>query len=93
MVPEITTPALLLAANITNSKEEIVSSEFQVPSHKQPVEADKPEEERYEWKISWRNVLAFIYLHGATLYCTFLLLTGHVMLSTFIWSKLLSFYY
>ncbi|XP_045447448.1 acyl-CoA Delta-9 desaturase-like [Melitaea cinxia] len=30
----------------------------------------------YEWQIVWRNVLAFIYLHVATLYAFYLIFTG-----------------
>ncbi|KAI5638870.1 acyl-CoA desaturase 2 [Phthorimaea operculella] len=44
----------------------------------------------YEWQIVWRNVLAFIYLHGAATYGFYLIFTGKVMLNTILFAVLFS---
>jgi len=46
---------------------------------------EKPND--YTWKISWRNVAAFLYMHGATIYGLYLLFSGQVMLRTIVFSK------
>jgi hypothetical protein len=38
-------------------------------------------------QIVWRNVILFIYLHGAAVYGGYLWLSGEVMWQTFLWGK------
>ncbi|CAF4848120.1 unnamed protein product [Pieris macdunnoughi] len=40
----------------------------------------------YEWQIVWRNVLAFIYLHAASMYALYLIFTGKAKLVTFLFA-------
>lgn len=43
--------------------------------------------QRYKWQIVWRNVIAFIILHVATVYGFYIGLCGHVYLKTLLFSK------
>lgn len=43
----------------------------------------------YKWEdVVWRNVIAFIYLHVSSFYGMYLIATGQVKLSTFIFGEL-----
>lgn len=46
-----------------------------------------PKEPNYEWKIVWRNVIAFVYLHVGALYGFYLFFAGAKFL-TLLWSEL-----
>ena len=43
--------------------------------------------QQYPWKIVWRNVFAFAYLHYAAIRGFYLLFTGQLMFYTFVWSE------
>lgn len=47
----------------------------------QKTQGTKP---KYQWKIVWRNVIAFIYLHGGAVYGLYLLITV-AQLYTLLW--------
>lgn len=47
---------------------------------------EKLKNSQYRWKIVWRNVIAFVYLHIGALYGFYLFFTGAKFL-TLIWSK------
>ncbi|KAK6629878.1 hypothetical protein RUM43_003699 [Polyplax serrata] len=79
MAPNVTSQTLLLATQVEPKKNS--ESGYNEQSSQKAVSS----RDEYEWKISWRNVLAFMYLHGAFLYSVFLLTTGHVKLLTFLW--------
>ncbi|KAF7991210.1 hypothetical protein HCN44_002772 [Aphidius gifuensis] len=51
---------------------------------------NKKNTRKYKWQIVWRNVVAFIYLHGGALYGLYLMFTGAKLLST-VFHLLLSF--
>lgn len=46
----------------------------------------KDDKKKYQWKIVWRNVIAFIYLHVGAVYGLYLCLTGAKFL-TVLWCK------
>lgn len=86
MAPNITSQTLLLSAEaeVDQSDQKRESSNY---SSSDARFREILVEEQYKWKISWRNVIAFIYLHAISLYGLFLLLTGQVRLITFLWSE------
>ncbi|KAM3964087.1 acyl-CoA Delta-9 desaturase [Aphomia sociella] len=51
-----------------------------------PMISNLPDQKNrsHEWQIVWRNVLAFMYLHTATLYGLYLIFTGKIKASTVI---------
>lgn len=56
---------------------------------KQPKASDKSsnsDNKDYKWKIVWRNVIAFVYLHVGALYGLYYLVTS-AKFATFAWSK------
>lgn len=50
------------------------------------LEAQKSDKSKYTWKIVWRNVIAFVYLHVGALYGLYLFFHGAKIL-TVVWSK------
>ncbi|KAL0274799.1 UNVERIFIED_CONTAM: hypothetical protein PYX00_002838 [Menopon gallinae] len=91
MAPNITSQTLLIAAdtnNVLNGGKNIenCSKVSSSPEENRSNRDGHEDEEHYEWNICWRNVLAFLYLHVTAVYGLFLLLTGHVMLYTFVWN-------
>lgn len=56
---------------------------------KSAVKKSKQQSPKYQWKIVWRNVIAFVYLHVAMLYGLYLLVTGAKFLTT-VWSILVA---
>lgn len=80
MAPNLTGPAtglLLAGAEIVPAKEKQTLRPTTQPVAKQP-------EPQYQWKIVWRNVLAFIYLNTSSLYAIYLLFTV-ANIYTFYW--------
>jgi len=49
----------------------------------QKAQSSKP---KYQWKIVWRNMIAFAYLHLGALYGLYILITA-AKFYTFLWSK------
>lgn len=92
MAPNITSQALLLTAETesVHTKVKDTSSNYQdvaaLPTGSQSDRLSQ-EGEQYEWKISWRNVIAFLYLHMAAVYGLLLLLTGNIKFYTFLFGK------
>ncbi|XP_061382401.1 acyl-CoA Delta-9 desaturase-like [Danaus plexippus] len=65
------------------------------PTHQKNIgelsQLDPPRQRRdYEWQIVWRNVLAFVYLHMATLYGIYLILIGKTKILTLIFAVTIS---
>ncbi|KAJ1522373.1 hypothetical protein ONE63_002662 [Megalurothrips usitatus] len=54
------------------------------------VTAADAKEDPYAWKIVWRNVLAFVYLHYASVVGFYLMFTGQPMLKTYLFTLLLA---
>lgn len=77
MAPNITSQSLCLAAETVKTEQ----------NDKLSNHDDFDENDPYKWRISWRNVLAFIYLHAASFYGLGLILTGYVQLYTFLFGK------
>ncbi|XP_075225347.1 acyl-CoA Delta-9 desaturase-like isoform X2 [Lycorma delicatula] len=81
MAPNVTgSPASLFLAET-----EVISTKT-VPSPVSTVSVDRP---KYHWKIVWRNVIAFVYLHLGCLYGIYLLITTAKLL-TFLWTILVA---
>lgn len=47
----------------------------------------KAKPDPYAWKIVWRNVLAFVYLHYAAIRGIHLIFTGQLHFYTYLWSE------
>jgi fatty-acid desaturase len=59
-------------------------------SVKEPATSTVPLiDQTFPIQLVWRNIVLFVYLHGAALYGMYLLLTGHIMIQTVIWGFLL----
>lgn len=91
MAPNITSQTLLIAADTNNlisgtKNVENYSNVSSLPEESRPNTPVQEDEEHYEWNISWRNVLAFIYLHVTAVYGGYLAISGQMMLYTFIFS-------
>lgn len=92
MAPNITSQALLLATteteNVKNKSKIIDSStnytEKSIDSQSKYLDQEK---DNYKWKISWRNVTAFAYLHSAGVYGALLMLTGYTKLYTILFGR------
>ncbi|EEB11651.1 fatty acid desaturase, putative [Pediculus humanus corporis] len=81
MTPNITSQALLLAAE-TNDDDDVVKGGKTCTTE---IFQDNVKE-KYEWKISWRNVFGFIYLHGGFFYAIYLIGSGQAKLFTTLWN-------
>ncbi|XP_032666273.1 acyl-CoA Delta(11) desaturase-like isoform X1 [Odontomachus brunneus] len=87
MAPNLfgTSATLFLEAtqqDVSQKKPSSEKSATQKLSSLQKAQSAKP---KYEWKIVWRNVIAFVYLHLGALYGLYLLIVA-ARLYTFLWS-------
>jgi stearoyl-CoA desaturase (delta-9 desaturase) len=92
MAPNLTTASALFLAEAEGSV--VYQSKSQKPAsvvrsrsapQKENEEGDRPTKE-YKWDISWRNVIAFIYLHVFALYGIYLSFTA-AKYQTLVWGK------
>ncbi|KAL4715467.1 hypothetical protein ACJJTC_009093 [Scirpophaga incertulas] len=75
--------SLLLASTIVTRKTKEIDDEVSLYSMRMHIK-----NRDYEWQIVWRNVLAFVYLHAASLYAVYLVLSGRCMLKTVVFALL-----
>lgn len=54
-------------------------------TQKVPLQNTQNSQPKYKWKIVWRNVIAFLYLHFGALYGLYIL-TVAAKFYTFLWS-------
>lgn len=76
MAPNLfgTSATLFLEASQQNVHQEKASTE-NASTQKVLVQKPQIQTPKYEWNIVWRNVIAFIYLHGGALYGLYLIFT------------------
>ncbi|KAL1123057.1 hypothetical protein AAG570_002145 [Ranatra chinensis] len=77
-----------MAPTLTGSPTGLFLAETEViTSHRQrhPATPHHQTQQRYPWHIVWRNVIAFVYLHTASLYAIYLLFTTAKFV-TFLWA-------
>ncbi|XP_049853598.1 acyl-CoA Delta-9 desaturase-like [Schistocerca gregaria] len=92
MAPNVTT-LTLLGMTETDSRPGLRTLEKRSPPEAEPEKLPPPEPEpeeleldpapSYEWRIVWRNVIAFVYLHTASLYGIYLAITTAKLLTVF----------
>ncbi|KAK3910909.1 Acyl-CoA Delta(11) desaturase [Frankliniella fusca] len=85
-MPSMTPVAKTVLSPVTPTATATAAAATTVTAGAQPA---RPAPEPYAWKIVWRNVLAFVYLHYAALRGLFLFFTGGIMFPTYMWSILL----
>ncbi|XP_076239713.1 acyl-CoA Delta-9 desaturase-like [Calliopsis andreniformis] len=83
------TATLSLEASQQSTHQEKSSIE-QENTQKYPGQQSSNVRPKYKWKIVWRNVIAFLYLHIGTLYATYLFCT-EAKLATFIYSWIIGY--
>lgn len=83
MAPNLLGSSTLLLAEVTQEPKILNEAKPVV----KPIAAPQPKiEDEYEWKIVWRNVLGFVYLHTGFLYGLYLAFT-HAKLVTILFGK------
>ncbi|KAK5650535.1 hypothetical protein RI129_001564 [Pyrocoelia pectoralis] len=93
MAPNLVGTAALFLTEATSEDDSVSLTAKSVHHHpqtkiaKQPCRSIKP---KYRWKVVWRNVFAFVYLHVAGLYGLYLLLFV-CSWKTFFWTYLFAF--
>ncbi|XP_054266123.1 acyl-CoA Delta-9 desaturase-like [Macrosteles quadrilineatus] len=95
MAPNVTgsPTSLFLAGAEICPEQKIVPEKLRIKSVPTPAPTTTPAapKSEYHWEIVWRNVAAFIYLHGAAVYGLLLLLTGRVHPLTLLFSMSVGF--
>lgn len=76
----------LEASQQANFSQDKPASVVQQPAA--PAAQPKPNDDKkkYKWRIVWRNVIAFIYLHVGAVYGLYLMLSGAKLL-TILWCE------
>lgn len=75
---------LFLEASQQNNVSQEKSSAEKAATQKVSLKKAEDSQSEYQWKIVWRNVIAFVYLHVGAVYGLYLMLTV-AKFYTFLW--------